>query len=294
MRVTQRMMTSGTLNRLNQRLAVFEDTQIKLGSGKRIQVPSDDVAGMGTALRLRSEMAARTQEQRNIEDGMRWVDLADSELQNVVSQLQRARELAVRGANASSPSERAAIQQEIVAVQESIVASANATSQGRRLFGGFTGGEAVAQLAGTWTYVGDSGAIKRRTSESELVQINVTGDDIFGFNAGQNIFDILDDLSASLIAGDSPAISASIGAIDAGMANVLDGLATVGAAGNRLEAALDRVQASQHTVRSYLSEVEDVDMAEAMTELQLQEVSYQATLAALSKALQPSLTDFLR
>lgn len=34
--------------------------------------------------------------------------------------------------------------------------------------------------------------------------------------------------------------------------------------------------------------------AEVMIDLQMQEVSYQATLGALSKALQPSLVDFLR
>lgn len=78
------------------------------------------------------------------------------------------------------------------------------------------------------------------------------------------------------------------------MGRVLDGLAVLGAAGNRLDAAYERSQVEQNTVRGYLSEVEDVDIAAAISELQMQEVAYQATLGALSKALQPSLIDFLR
>ena len=39
--------------------------------------------------------------------------------------------------------------------------------------------------------------------------------------------------------------------------------------------------------------VEDVDLAEGIMTLQTQEVAYKATLGALSRAIQPSLVDFL-
>lgn len=294
MRITPQMMTSGTLTRLNERLSAFEKTQIQVGTGKRMQVPSDDVAGMSSALRLRSEMAARVQESRNVEDGMMWVNLADSELQGVISQLQRARELAVRGASMTDVNERAAIQAEIAGIRDDIVAAANSTSQGRPLFSGFAAGDAVAQVAGTWIYQGDTGRITRRASETDVIAVNVTGDQVFGFADGQDVFTVLDDLSAALVAGDQSAIGASIADIDASMSRVMNGLAVLGSAANRLEAAYQRSQVEQVTVRGYLSEVEDVDVAEAITELQMQEVAYQATLSAMSKALQPSLIDFLR
>jgi len=43
-----------------------------------------------------------------------------------------------------------------------------------------------------------------------------------------------------------------------------------------------------------LSDIEDIDLAESVMDLQLQEVSYQAALQASSRALSPSLVDFLR
>jgi flagellar hook-associated protein 3 FlgL len=43
-----------------------------------------------------------------------------------------------------------------------------------------------------------------------------------------------------------------------------------------------------------LSDVEEVDLAKATIDVSLQQVAYQAALAATAKTLQPSLLDFLR
>ena len=93
-----------------------------------------------------------------------WMDLADSKLQNAVSQLQRARELAVRGATYVSSNEREAIAQEIGNLRDDIVALANSQHQGRGIFSGFTAGDAVQKVAGTWTYTGDNGQIDPATT----------------------------------------------------------------------------------------------------------------------------------
>ena len=43
-----------------------------------------------------------------------------------------------------------------------------------------------------------------------------------------------------------------------------------------------------------LSEVEDIDITEALTQLATHENNYQASLLAAAKIIQPSLVDFLR
>jgi flagellar hook-associated protein 3 FlgL len=48
------------------------------------------------------------------------------------------------------------------------------------------------------------------------------------------------------------------------------------------------------TVRSQLSQIEDVDRAEAVLELQMQQTAYETALAAFGRASRPSLVDFLR
>jgi flagellar hook-associated protein 3 FlgL len=70
--------------------------------------------------------------------------------------------------------------------------------------------------------------------------------------------------------------------------------ATEGAAYNRITAMNNAAGQKLNTLTGNLSDVQDVDTAQAVTELTMQQVSYQASLAAMARVLQMSLTDFLR
>jgi flagellar hook-associated protein 3 FlgL len=249
---------------------------------------------MNRALELRATLSARQQESRNAADGQMWLDLADTKLQDVVSQIQRARELAVRGATYVGAQEREAIALEISHLRDDIVALANSEHQGRGLFSGFNSGDAVQKVAGSWSYTGDAGQINRRVGENEVVTINLTADVAFGFAAGSDVFTVLDDLEAALYADDTPGIDGSIASLDASLETVLGGLGIVGARTNQLESAAIRTASDIQTVTEQLSSIEDIDIAEAVMELELQRTAYEAALAAFSRSSQTSLVDFLR
>ena len=93
---------------------------------------------------------------------------------------------------------------------------------------------------------------------------------------------------------DTAAIDASLTDIDGSLDTALAGLTKLGAAGARIENAEARSLTDQLTLRSQLGEIEDVDIAEAVMELQMQDTAYQAALAAFSVSNQHSLVDFLR
>ncbi|MEM9035346.1 MAG: flagellin [Actinomycetota bacterium] len=293
MRVSHETLVDQSLRRLQHRLRSFEDTQVQLGTGKRFQVASEDVAGMNVGLSLRAEVRALDQAQRNGEDGTARINAADSQLQQMVSTMRRARELTIRGSTNSSQDEREAIADEIRQLRDELVSTANGSYLDQGLFAGFAAADAISDVAGTWTYTGDTGAVIRRVADGENVQVNVTGDEIFGFNAGRDVFTVMDDLEADLRAGDQAAVTGRIGELDDRLDGVLSGLAELGAAGSRLEAAAQRNEEQRGVLNTRLAEVEDVDLTEAVMELQTQEVALQATLGALGRALQPSLVDFL-
>lgn len=293
-RITQNMLSSRARLNLARRLEEFQATQGRLATGKRMLRPSDDVAGTARSLRTRAALAAREQERLHAQDAERWINLADSKLQGVTNALQRARELAIYAANPGSTTDRQAIATELTELRDEILGLANTESEGRRVFGGHTTGPAVTNVAGTWTYTGDTGVTNRRLSEGTEVQINVLASDVFGFNSGTDIFTALDNLAADIQAGNGPGIDNGLAEMDAQLGTVLAGLGRLGAAGRRVEVAqADQVE-DLHLLEAQLSEVESVDLAEAAMELQLQETAYQAALAATSRALQPSLVDFLR
>lgn len=286
-------MVDQSLRRLQGRLESFEKVQVQLGTGRRFQVASEDPGGMNISLTLRAQQRSFEQAKRNGEDGMARVNAADSELQDIVASLQRARELNVRASNQMGQDERDAIAEEIRQIRESIVASANSSYLDQGLFAGHATADAVTDVAGVWTYTGDAGEIDRRVSDQERVKVNVTGDEVFGFNAGRDVFTVLDDLEADLLTGDAAAITSRIDEIDTSLDRVLSGLAGLGAAGGRIEAAGQRNLEQLEVLRNRRAEVEDVDLTEAVMELQIQEVALQATLGSLSRALQPSLVEYL-
>ena len=294
MRVTHLGTYQASLERITGRLEAFSSSQGQVASGRRMQRPSDDPTGMGRALELRAALRTRDQELRNASDGEMWVNLADTRLQSVIEHLQRARELAVRGATFTNHDERSAIAREVASLTEGVAAHANARHQGRALFAGFSQNDAVEKIGGTWTYTGDAGSVNRRIGEDEVVAVNVTGNDAFGFATGRDIFTVLDDFQAALSSNDTAGIEAAIADLDGALSTVLDATTTLGAAGARIERATARIGQEIGTLKSALSSVEDVDLTEAMMNLQMQETAYQAALAAFARSNQSSLVDFLR
>jgi flagellar hook-associated protein 3 FlgL len=293
MRVTSEMMVTNSLQRLSTRLKQYERAQSQLATGKMVQNPSDDPARANRGLSLRATLKAREQELRNAADAKSWLDLADSQLQGAMERLHRAGDLTVRAASAVDANERVAIAREIAAIRDEITSIANTVHRGRPLFAGFTEGPAVSNDGGTWSTLGDGQTITRRIGESDTVPVNVTAAEVFWFG-GDNVFALLDRLQAALEADDGPAITAELSGVAAARDQLGASLAKVGANANWVDSAQRRGQEAVLSIRGEIAQVEDVDFAEAVMELQMQQVAYEATLQALGRALPPTLAAFLR
>lgn len=86
----------------------------RLSSGMRINSAKDDAAGLAIATRFTTQINGLNQAVRNSQDGISLAQTTESALQQVTSNMQRIRELAVQSANASnSASDRAALNQEV-------------------------------------------------------------------------------------------------------------------------------------------------------------------------------------
>ncbi|HDL02728.1 MAG TPA: flagellar hook-associated protein 3 [candidate division Zixibacteria bacterium] len=92
---------------------------------------------------------------------------------------------------------------------------------------------------------------------------------------------------------DRDVIGQLIGNLDSGLQNVLNQRASVGAKVIRLETTDSRLRDLQYNFTNLLSEVEDADLTKLVTDLAMQENSYQSALIAASKIIQPSLLNFL-
>jgi flagellar hook-associated protein 3 FlgL len=291
-RVTQRLMMERSLTAMNTGLGRLARTQEQLSSGRLINRPSDSPTGTNDAMRLRAQMSADTQYARNASDGLAALGQTDSTLQSMSDQVRRARDLILQGKSTGSagPEARAALAAELTQIRESLLTMANTQHMGRSLFGGTSDSKVAYQPDGT--FVGDSNAIERTIGQGITAKVNTTGPEAFGVGA-DNLFNVLTETITNMTTNPD-ALGADLDRLDAVAGSMRTALADVGTRYGRVETAMSTLTDVNLTNSAALSEVENVDIAKAVVDLQMQEVAYQAALGATARVLQPSLLDFLR
>lgn len=290
-RVTTNSVARRSLENLQTNLSRLAARQDELSSMKKLRKPSDSPVDTVSAMRLRADMGRNVQIARNLDDAMGWLGIADNTLTAGVEQLNRVRDLAIQARNAAADSNaREGIAVEVDKIREALLGLANTQYNGRAIFAGTASG--VEAYDSTASYVGVSRAIERTIAPGVKITVNVNGDEVFG-GPGNDLFVAVAQLS-NAIRSNPAQLDTLVADLDSRTQTIQGKLAEVGARFKRIETMKDRNSSDALTMRQNLSNVEDTDMAQAVMELQMQQVAYQGALAATAKAIQPSLVDFLR
>jgi flagellar hook-associated protein 3 FlgL len=291
-RITQRQSVATPLAALQLGMSRLAKSQEKMSTGRNINRPSDSPTGTNDAMRLRAALAAKAQYSANAQDGASWLGNADSTLTSMLDEVRRARDLVVQGSSTgnSDPDAREALAQEVTQIRAGLLSEANTQYLGRPLFGGTTASTTAYDSTGT--YVGDGNDVNRTVGDGISIAVNVTGPKAFS-SGSDNLFGVLDDIVTQLRT-DPASLSTSLTRLDAVTGSMKTALSDVGARENRVDTAMSNLDSATLDTKSALSNVEDVDIASATMDLQMQEVAYQASLAATARVIQPSLVDFLK
>jgi flagellar hook-associated protein 3 FlgL len=272
------------------------ESQQQVSTGKRILKPSDDPVGVSVALGLRRDQAAGDAWGKNIDDSLTWLNTTDGALGQALDVVSQARELAVQGGNGTmSDSARGLIADQIDALRSQFAEIGNTNVAGRYIFGGTaTTTPPFDPATGTAVTPPNTGRITREVAQGSVVSVNITADRLQGpGGATPDLFTTLSDLSASLRSGDTTGIDAALSRLSAHQDNISALRAEGAATTNRLELTQSRYAAQRIATDSQLSSIEDVDMAQAITDLTMRETVYKAALATGARVIQPSLVDFL-
>jgi flagellar hook-associated protein 3 FlgL len=291
-RITERSMTTQSLTGLQGNLGRLSELQRQLSSGKVLSRPSDNPTDAFAAMQSRSQMRTQEQYARNAQDGLGWLSTQDSSLSGGLEQIRAARDLVVQGMSTGStgPDAQAALAAQVDSIRQSLLQMANSNYLGRPVFGGTTSGQVAYDPSGA--YVGDANPVERRVGDNATIRVDTTGPAVFG-TGGSQLFSILSDLTADFTTNPA-ALGADLTRLDDATRAMTAQLADVGSRYSRVmsmsQAADDRLLA----LTGQLSALEDIDLPKTITELTLQQTSYQAALSVTAKVLQPSLVDFLR
>ena len=298
----QRVTTLGNTNNMRDVISASErrlaDAQNEIATGVKFDRSSQAPGDAATYLRNQRSLDRLGQLERNSSNARLWLDTTDTALRDGVNSLTRARTLGIQGAtDTNSPEARSAIASNLRSVADEMLTLANTEVNGRPIFAG-TSDTAIAYDA-TGNYLGDNGQVLRAVTQTDKFSVAASGPVAFGTPNGTDpyagtVFQAINQLADMVEAGDVDQIRAGVEALDAAMVRMQSETGRIGGLAARLDEIDARNLESQVTTKTQISEVRDVDMAEAILRLKAAETSYEATLSAAGRSLSRSLLDFLR
>jgi flagellin len=235
----------------------------RLSSGFRINQAADDAAGLAISENLRGQIRGLKQANRNANDGISLVQIAEGGLNEISNMLIRLRELAVQAASDTiGDTERKFLDVEYQQLKSEIQRIAEVTEfNGRDLLNG-TGG------------IFD-------------IQVGIHNDafkDRISFNAGaaNASLDALGIASESLATKEMAQTSLAV--VDDAMVSVNAMRANLGALQNRLQSTVNNLNIAHENLSAANSRIRDADIAEESAELTRNSILKQAGVSVLGQA----------
>jgi flagellar hook-associated protein 3 FlgL len=291
MRVTDRLIYDNANRWTGDARSRVEEATTVASSGLRVQQPGDDPAAAGQ-LTLHAQAQARasaiaTATQRGTDE----LNSADSALDSIATGISRARALAVQLSNATyTPAQRAAAASEIDGIFSQVVSALNTEVGGRYIFGGTQDSKPPFDAA-TGAYQGDTSTRKLEIAPGVWGDASVRADvALKGAGGGVDVLSTLQALSAALSSNNVAGVQGSLDGLTAGTAQVASARAAAGNAANTLDQAHSIAVTAAAAEKVATSHLEDADVVDAATQLQLAQRALEAAVSASSQSFQLSLT----
>jgi flagellar hook-associated protein 3 FlgL len=137
------------------------------------------------------------------------------------------------------------------------------------------------------------GEVKREIAENTTARLNTTVSDAYGSETEQTAWDAMITLMEGLHLDEGAIVRESIGELDIALDRHLAAQATNGARTNQYLASKERITNATLTLTDLQSQIEDVDFAETISKMQMQQAIYEASLQMSARSIQQSLLDYL-
>lgn len=299
MRITNNIIQADSLASVQRGLQQVSAAQRKVSSGRKFERASEDPVAASTGMATRGSLRALDQYRRTIDLAKLRTSTEEQVLNEINDLLTRARELGISQAHSTtSAGTREAAQREVEGLLRHAVALGNTQLDGYYLFGGgaadvrpYAVDESGATLA--FTSTDPTGDHKVEIGPQHQVLTNHAGLEIFG-TTSSGVLAALRELGEALGTDDLTDLTTALSGLDVALDDVQGLIAEAGVRYNNLDIARANIEAVELGFLSLKSELEEVDIEEAVTDLVSRQTSYQAALLAASRVMGLTLTDYLR
>ena len=146
------------------------------------------------------------------------------------------------------------------------------------------------------TYNGSVHKKEALISNGHTIPVNVTAKELLlgGEEDGVDTFSLLATMERALIANDGIAIANRLGELELAQNQILKQQADIGNTIRELYATQAKIENQQFEKERQLSDIQDLDIAEATVDLKVAEANNKLSLNTGARLIQPTLSDFLR
>jgi flagellin len=250
-------------------LEVQKDLE-KLSSGQRINKAGDDASGLAVSEKLRSQIRGLNQAERNIENGVSFIQTTEGYLQESQDIMHRLRELSVQSANGIySDEDRMQIQVEVSQLIDEVnrIAS-HAQFNGMNLLTGAFASDGPRKM------FFQVGANMDQRKQVFIGNMTATALGIQAAQGGTGTISISTPDQANR----------AIGMVDAALKVISKQRADLGAYQNRFEMAAKGVAVASENMQASESRIRDANMAAEMVNYTKNSILVQSSTAMLAQA----------
>lgn len=268
-------------NRHLQSVSAMMDRSIeRLSSGERINRAGDDASGLAVSEKMRTQINGLLQAEKNAQNGLSFIQVAEGSLQQINDILQRVRMLSVQSANGIySNTDRLQIQVEVSQLVEEVdrIATSAEFNRMKMLTGMYSRGSRTGSI---FFHVGPNMNQRMRAFIGTMS------------SRALNLVDGSKKRSISTVGF----ANSMIGYIDSALDRLNRQRADLGAYYNRMENTIGALSRSYENMMAADSRLRDADMAAEMVDFTKNQILVKSSTAMLAQANQkPQLVlDLLR
>jgi flagellar hook-associated protein 3 FlgL len=295
MRVTPNIMAENALYNLQQGRSRLGTLQEQIASELNYNRPSDEPIVAQQLLNLHDKLLEGKQYASNLTKANTWLNLTDTALEGISDTVSQVQSLAGTITSGSSdPSVRANTITQLDQLKKQLIDMGNTQFGDQYIFAGFKNDKPPFSTA-TNTYAGTADDINIDIDRGSPMPINLVGDNILTGGGGTvNILQQIDDLKNAVGANNITAIQTAARQLDQSSSQIDNARSDLAGKLIRVTNAQKSINRNDATVSGIISNIQNVDLVKAATELSEQRTAFEAALSATAKISQLSLLDFIR
>jgi flagellar hook-associated protein 3 FlgL len=309
MKISTNQFFNRALTQLSARQDGLSQVQAQLATAKQIVKPSDEPDRAGAVLRLKSIVDRQDRHLEALIAAKNRLGSEEGALRDAGDLLVRIKELSLQAANDTyDAGNREVIAIELDGMRDQLLSLANARdTQENYLFAGTRVRTQPFQTDenGTIVYTGDQTRIRIAVGDHRDLNLNRSGTDIFAplerpaqlpteEATTVGFFESIQQLSESIRSSDQVGMQRGLGELDKMIQGLGYAISEVGTDLSVAEMQTDMVNETQLQMKSVLSNVEDLDYAEAVTRMQKQALALEAAQRSLAQISQLNLFEYIR